>query len=48
MKPTIAKKHCEKNFWLIKPHFLNRGRGIGIFNDFNKMKSFLESKKRGS
>ena len=48
MKNTIAKKHCQENFWLVKPHFLNRGRGIGIFNDPNKIEKFLSSKKKGS
>lgn len=45
---NIARKHCLENFWLIKPHFLNRGRGIGIFNDQAEMRKFLHSKKPGS
>lgn len=35
--------HCVgKNFWILKPTNLNRGRGIHIFNSLDQLKTLIQ------
>lgn len=40
----MPAKHCQKNMWLVKPAFLNRGRGIGIFKSMKDIQDYMFNK----
>lgn len=40
-KEKMPQKHCEDNWWIMKPANLNQGRGIEISNDITSIKKFL-------
>ena len=37
-------KQCLKNIWIIKPTNSNQGKGIEVFKELTKIKSFLRGK----
>ena len=39
----LPAKHCLKNMWIVKPAFLNQGRGIQVFSELGKLKQHLHS-----
>ena len=41
---TMPWKQCLKNIWIIKPTNSNQGKGIEVFKELTKIKSFLEEK----
>lgn len=41
-------KHCVHNLWLVKPSNANQGRGIQIFNHWEDILGFVNSKVAGS
>jgi hypothetical protein len=44
-KELTPSKHCEKNLWIVKPHSLNQGRGIEIFNNLYEIQEFLNDRR---
>ncbi len=45
-KPYVTEVFVEKDsnyLWLLKPTFLNRGRGIHVFNDLNNLEHLVNS-----
>jgi Tubulin-tyrosine ligase family len=43
----LPAKHCTKNMWLVKPSYLNQGKGIKVFNELTPLKEHLMSVDRG-
>lgn len=43
-REQMPEKHCEKNYWLIKPANMNQGRGIEISNSLKDIKNIINSK----
>jgi len=44
-KERVPAKHCEDNFWMVKPAAMNQGQGIQIFkNDLEGLKKFIDSR----
>ncbi len=41
----IPIKHCEQNIWLVKPAYLNQGRGIEIFRNYKDVTDFIFQKQ---
>lgn len=39
----VPPKHCEQNMWLVKPAYLNQGRGIEIFRNHKEVTDFIFS-----
>lgn len=37
----LPAKHCAQNMWLLKPAFLNQGRGIEVFKDLGRLRSIM-------
>ena len=37
----VPARHCRKNVWIVKPAFLNQGRGIEVFAEISKIKAHL-------
>lgn len=42
----IPFKHCEQNIWLVKPAYLNQGRGIEIFRHHKDVIDFIFHKQQ--
>jgi len=42
----IPYKHCEQNIWLVKPAYLNQGRGIEIFRHYKDVTDFIFGKQQ--
>jgi hypothetical protein len=42
-KEKLPAKHCTKNMWIVKPAFLNQGRGIQVFSEVSKIKQHLHN-----
>ncbi len=42
----IPYKHCEQNIWLVKPAYLNQGRGIEIFRNYKDVTDFIFQKQQ--
>lgn len=40
-KERMPIKHCEENWWIVKPANLNQGRGIEIFNSKSSIMKFI-------
>jgi len=47
-KESIPQKHCEGNYWLVKPANMNQGRGIEVFKNLKDINHFLSQKAHGS
>ena len=43
---TMPWKQCLKNIWILKPTNSNQGRGIEVFKELTKIKSFLRGKPK--
>ena len=43
-KESLPSKHCEQNIWIVKPSFLNQGRGIEVFHNLLDIQQFLADK----
>lgn len=41
VRERIPAKHCQDNWWLIKPANMNQGKGIKIYNTMKEITSFL-------
>lgn len=41
MPPAFMADENSSYMWLLKPTFLNRGRGIHIFNDLNTLEKLI-------
>ena len=44
---SIPWKHCSENMWILKPTNSNQGRGIEVFKELTKIKSFMRGKPKG-
>lgn len=48
LRERLPAKHCQDNWWLIKPANLNQGRGIKIFNNIKEIGAFLAQQQAHS
>lgn len=43
-KWSIPQKHLENNQWILKPVYMNRGRGIEVFKTLREIRQYLSEK----
>lgn len=48
VRERVPAKHCQDNWWLIKPANMNQGRGIKIYNTIKEIYSFLAQQQPNS
>lgn len=47
-RERVPAKHCQDNWWLIKPANMNQGRGIKIYNTMKEISGFLAQQQPNS
>ena len=38
---SMPSKHCTSNVWLVKPTYMNQGRGIGVFRNLREITEYI-------
>lgn len=41
---SMPRHHCRRNMWIVKPSYMNQGRGIEVFSELSKIKQHLTGK----